>query len=268
MLDFSGKVVAVTGASTGLGRSIAVGAARAGARAVLVNYARSKDAAQQTAALVEAAGATARLVQADIAKDQAARRLADAAAEYARLDALFNNAAISVDARDFAAMDRLDAADFLNVYRTNVVGNYQVTRALLPLLRAAPGAAIVNTSSVGAVTAEGSSLPYILSKSALITMTQALARALAPEIRVNAILPGYMDTPWFDRLGADADRLRDMAQRITPLKMACTADDVAEAALFLASPAARTITGETLLSDAGLHLVRAAAAGTSKGRDE
>jgi NAD(P)-dependent dehydrogenase (short-subunit alcohol dehydrogenase family) len=115
---------------------------------------------------------------------------------------------------------------------------------------------VVNTSSLAGVIGIGSSVPYAASKGALITMTIDLARVLAPKIRVNAICPGYMDTPWQTR-GADEaglERLRKTVIALTPLRAASTAEDVAGAAAFLASPAARHITGEILLVDAGLHL--------------
>jgi 3-oxoacyl-[acyl-carrier protein] reductase len=99
-------------------------------------------------------------------------------------------------------------------------------------------------------------VPYAASKGALNTMTISLARALAPKIRVNALCPGFIDTPWFGR-GMDAEALGRMRQAVaasTPLQVASSAEDIAGAAVFLASPAARHITGETLLVDAGTHL--------------
>jgi len=99
-------------------------------------------------------------------------------------------------------------------------------------------------------------VPYAASKGALITMTLSLARALAPRIRVNAICPGFIDTPWFGRAMADdsLERLRAGVAAAAPLKVASKAEDIAGAAVFLASPAARHITGETLMVDAGTHL--------------
>ncbi|MGH6993040.1 MAG: SDR family NAD(P)-dependent oxidoreductase, partial [Caulobacteraceae bacterium] len=124
-------------------------------------------------------------------------------------------------------------------------------------LEAAPQAgAVVNTASIAGVVGIGTSVPYAASKGAMITMTLSLARALAPRIRVNAICPGYIDTPWFGRaMGADQlERLRAAVAGSTPLRTASRAEDIAGAAVFLASPAARHITGETLIVDAGSHL--------------
>jgi NAD(P)-dependent dehydrogenase (short-subunit alcohol dehydrogenase family) len=115
---------------------------------------------------------------------------------------------------------------------------------------------VVNTASIAGVLGIGSSVPYAASKGALITMTISLARALAPKIRVNAVCPGYIDTPWFGRaMPPEAlERLRQGVAAASPLKVASTAEDIAGAAVFLASPAARHITGESLIVDAGTHL--------------
>lgn len=258
--DFAGMVVVVTGASTGLGRSIAVQTAEQGAQAVVINYARSAEEAQETARQVEAHGAKAILVQGDVAADEDCRKIAAAAEPFGRVDALFNNAGTTT----FAAhgdMDAVSADDFLRLYSVNVVGAFQMVRACRALLEAGerPGA-VVNTASIAGVTGIGSSVPYAASKGALTTMTLSLARALAPKIRVNAVCPGFIDTPWFGKgLGQEgADRVRANAAASTPLKVASTADDIAASTIFLASPASRHVTGETLLVDAGSHLGYAA----------
>ncbi len=132
-----------------------------------------------------------------------------------------------------------------------------MVRACRPLLEKCERvAAVVNTASIAGVTGIGSSVPYAASKGAMTTMTLSLARGLAPKIRVNAICPGYIDTPWFDKgpAASNRDKLRDSSAAATPLKAASTAEDVADATLFLASPHSRHVTGETLLVDAGLHL--------------
>jgi 3-oxoacyl-[acyl-carrier protein] reductase len=254
--DFDGWVVVVTGASTGLGAAIAVETAARGAGAVIVNYASSAEAAAQTAQRVEAHGAKAVVVKGDVASDEDCRAIAGAAAPFGRIDALFNNAGVTTFA-NHADLDAVSAAEFLRIYGVNVVGAFQMIRAARTLLEAAPQpGAVVNTASIAAVTGVGSSVPYAASKGALVTMTLSLARALAPRIRVNAICPGFIDTPWFGR-GMPAervDRLREGVAASTPLKAASRPEDIADAAVFLASPAARHITGETLMVDAGAHL--------------
>jgi NAD(P)-dependent dehydrogenase (short-subunit alcohol dehydrogenase family) len=255
--DFEGRVILVTGASTGLGRAIAVDTADRGAEAVVINYASSHDEAEETARMVEGRGARAILARGDVASDEDCRRIAAAAAPLGKIDALFNNAGITKFANDHADLDAVSADDFQRLYAVNVVGAFQMIRAARSLLEAAPQAgAVVNTASVAGVIGIGSSVPYAASKGALVTMTLSLARALAPKIRVNAICPGFIDTPWFGRgMGAEQiDRMRQGVAASMPLKAASTAEDIAGAAVFLASPASRHITGETLLVDAGLHL--------------
>ena len=253
--SYDGMVIVVTGASTGLGRAIAVGAAQLGARAVVINYASSDAEAQTTARLVAEAGAEAVLAKGDVGSDEVCRQVAGAAQPFGRIDALFNNAGIT-RAAAYSNLDLLSGDDFLDIYRVNVVGPYQMIRAARALLEASDVAAVVNTSSVAGVTGGGSSIAYSASKGALNTMTKSLAMALAPKIRVNTICPGFIDSPWFDKVGAAGarDGLRDHISRTTPLQVASTPEDIAEGALFFGSRAARHITGETLVIDAGLHL--------------
>ena len=255
--DFEDAIVVVTGASTGLGRAIAVETARRGARAVVVNYTSSAAEAQETAALVRAEGAEAVVVQADVADDEGCRRIVAAAEPYGRIDALFNNAGITKFAPNHGDLDALSSEDFIRLYQVNVVGAFQMIRAARALLEAGPRpGAVVNTSSIAAVTGIGSSVAYAASKGALTTMTLSLARALAPKIRVNAVCPGFFDTPWFGKAMApeSLERLRKGVEASTPLNVASNAQDIAESTVFLASPASRHITGETLMVDGGTHL--------------
>jgi NAD(P)-dependent dehydrogenase (short-subunit alcohol dehydrogenase family) len=255
--DFSGKVVVVTGASTGLGRAIAVEVASRGARAVVVNYANSAAEAEETASLVRGHGAEAVTVKADVGSDDDCKAIAAAAQPFGQIDALFNNAGITKFANRHADLDAVSGEDFLRLYQVNVVGAFQMIRAARPLLEAGDTvSAVVNTSSIAGVVGIGSSVPYAASKGALTTMTISLARALAPKIRVNAVCPGFIDTPWFGRGMDEATlaRMREGVAASTPLKVASNAEDIAGATVFLASPAARHITGETLLVDAGTHL--------------
>jgi NAD(P)-dependent dehydrogenase (short-subunit alcohol dehydrogenase family) len=262
MRDFEGKVLLVTGASTGLGAALAVGAATRGAKAVIVNYAKSHAEAEATAAAVRAAGAAVVLAQGDVSDDEACRAIAAAAAPFGCIDALANNAGVTMFAPKHGELDALDRTDFERIFAVNVIGPYQMLRAARPLLEAAERASVLMVSSIAGVTGIGSSVAYAASKGALNTMTLSLARVLGPKIRVNALCPGFIDTPWHERgYGVEgADRVRENTKRITPLQVASTAEDIADAGLFLLSDAARHVTGETLLVDAGLHLGFAALA--------
>lgn len=252
-LPYEDLIVVITGASSGLGRAIAVGAAHQGARAVIINYASNARDAEETARLVRDAGAEPVVVQGDVRLDDDCRSIAAAAQPYGRIDALFNNAG-QTRLVSYANLDGLDADDFLDIYHVNVVGPFQMIRAAQTLLEASDVAAVVNTSSIAGVTGGGSSIAYSASKGALNTMTKSLAKALAPKIRVNAICPGFIDSPWFDKLGANTEKMRNHIRSTTPLQVASTPEDIADSALFFGSRASRHVTGETLLIDAGLHL--------------
>jgi NAD(P)-dependent dehydrogenase (short-subunit alcohol dehydrogenase family) len=256
MSDFAGKVILVTGGGTGLGAAIAVGAAKRGARALLINYSRSRTEAEATAREVEAAGAQVELVQGDVGEDADCRRIAAAAAPYGKLDVLVNNAGTTKHVPNHADLDALSKEDFLRIYAINTVAPFQMIRACRSLLEASGLGAVLMTSSVAGVMGSGSSVAYAASKGALNTMTLSLARALAPRIRVNAICPGFIDTRWFSDAydAATAQKLRDRVRTTTPLQVVSNAQDIADAALFLISDASRRITGETLLVDAGSHL--------------
>jgi 3-oxoacyl-[acyl-carrier protein] reductase len=255
--DFDGDIVVITGGSTGLGRAIAVEVAARGAKAVIINYSRNVKEAENTADLVRSSGALAIPVKADVSQDSDCRAIADAARPFGRINALFNNAGITVFAEDHSDLDAVSSDDFLNLYKVNVVGAYQMIRAARRLLEASdsPGA-VVNTSSIAGIRGIGSSIPYAASKGALNIMTLSLARALAPTIRVNAICPGFIDTPWHGSVLApsDLEQLRSTVVRVTPLRAVSSARDVAVSAVFLASPDSRHITGETLIVDAGFHV--------------
>lgn len=249
-------VVLVTGGSGGVGRALAIEAARRGASRVIIGFASDRHGAQATAAGVRDLGAEAIIVQGDVSDDADCRTMAAAAEQFGRLDVLFNNAGFTT----FAAHDDLDAVgpnDFGRIFAVNVTGAFQMARACRALLeRPELGGAVVNVASIAGVTGVGSSVPYAASKGALITMTLSLARALAPRIRVNAVCPGFVDTPWFSK-GGDGRRLAALRAQVsatTPLRAASTPDDIAPAAIFLASRDAHHVTGETLLVDAGLHL--------------
>lgn len=260
MNDLEGRIALVTGSATGLGRSMAVKLAQRGAD-VIINYSRSAGEADEAADLCRAAGAQVQVVRADVSDPAGARALADAATARGWLDLLINNAGITRHAADHSDLDALTKQDFLEIYAVNVVGPYQMLQAAKPLLLAAHAqsgraSAVLNTSSIAGVKGIGSSVAYAASKGALNTMTVSLARALAPQIRVNAICPGFIGTRWFKDT-MDQDAYAATVARIesaTPLAVASGPDDIADAALFFVTDASRHVTGELMLVDAGLHL--------------
>jgi 3-oxoacyl-[acyl-carrier protein] reductase len=251
------KTALVTGSGTGVGAATVLQLAQRGWN-VVVNYSRSAQEAQESAAACRDAGAEVLLQQADVADDAQCRAMVEATmARWGRLDALVNNAGISVFGQA-AGWDALDAAAFQKILGVNTVGTFQMVRAAVPHLKAARGC-IVNVSSVAGALGIGSSVPYIASKGALNAMTLHLARALAPEIRVNAVCPGLITSRWFTRGMGEAayDKVRAAYEADVPLGVACSPEDVAEAIVWLAD-GARTVTGELLLLDSGTHLGRAA----------
>jgi 3-oxoacyl-[acyl-carrier protein] reductase len=255
MNELAGKAAIVTGGGTGLGAATALGLARLGAN-VCVNYSSSADAAEQVAEQCRALGVQAFAVQANVGEDADCRKLAAAAAErFGRIDVLINNAGITKFAKH-ADLDALDADDFLRLYRVNVVAVYQMIRAAQPKLAAGGKGAVVNVSSIAGVTGIGSSVAYAATKGALNTMTLSLARALAPNIRVNAVCPGYIGSGWFTKYqGSDTEQATaENVAKTTPLKVASQPEDIAESIIFFATSASRHITGETLIVDAGMHL--------------
>ena len=247
------KVALITGSATGVGAATALMLAQRGYD-VVINYSRSEAEARTSEAACRAAGADTLLVQADVADDADCRRLVGAAiARWGRLDALVNNAGVTTFV-GAGSWDALDAAAFDRIMGVNVTGCFQMVRASAPHLRASRGA-VVNVSSVAGALGVGSSVPYVASKGAVNAMTLHLARALAPEIRVNAVCPGLITTRWFvDGMGAQAfQAIKANYERSTPLGRPCSAEDVAEAVVWLVDGAA-TVTGELILLDAGMHL--------------
>ncbi|QCB47545.1 SDR family oxidoreductase [Hydrogenophaga sp. PAMC20947] len=253
------KVAIITGAGTGVGAATALSLAGRGYN-LLVNYSRSEAEAQASEAACKEAGADTLLMQGDVSDDGDCRRMAEAAIErWGRIDALVNNAGITSFA-GVANWDALDAATFERIFGVNVVGAFQMVRACAPHLKAARGC-IVNVSSIAGALGIGSSVAYIASKGAINSLTLHLARSLAPEIRVNAVCPGLITTRWFvDGVGREsADQIQAQYEKTVPLQTACSAEDVADAIVWLVN-GARTTTGELLLLDSGMHLGRAAPA--------
>jgi len=255
-----GLCAIVTGSASGLGAATAAILAKSDAR-IVINYSSSQEEAEQTADLCRSAGGEVVVVQGDVSRDEDCRKIVAAAAPWGRLDALINNAGTTKH-MPHDNLDGLSAEDFQRLFGVNTIGPFQMVRAARSLLEAGARAsgrpsAVVNVSSVAGISGIGSSVAYAASKGALNTITLSLARALAPLIRVNAVCPGYIDTPWFTKgRGVDgAAKVRDAVVAKVPLKRASTAEDVASLVCFLATPQSSNMTGEVVRIDAGLHLI-------------
>ena len=247
------QVALITGSATGVGAATALQLAQRGWN-VVVNYSRSAQEAGETANACRAAGADVVVVQADVSQDTDCRKLVQSAVDrWGRLDALVNNAGTSVFG-DQAQWDALDAEVFQRILGVNTVGTFQMVRAAVPHLKAVHGC-IVNVSSVAGALGIGSSIPYIASKGAMNSMTLHLVRTLAPDIRVNAVCPGYITSRWFARgIGEEgAAKALKAYEAGVPLGRASSPEDVAEAISWLVT-SARSVTGELLMLDSGRHL--------------
>ncbi len=245
----SKQAALVTGAATGIGRSAVLALARAGYD-VTVNYASSEAAARETAAQAAKLGAKTLVIRCDVSDEAGVRSMLEAVKKtFGRLDVLINNAGTTASwkPRD---LDSLSLEDWDRVFAVNVRGMFQVTRAAVPLLREAKGC-IVNTASIVGLRPGPQPLPYAASKAAVINLTRTLAWNLGPEIRVNAVAPGWMEGDWMKRmLGDKYSELMGKRAKSTPLKRVVTADDVAETMMTLIE-SNRCVRGEVMVIDGG-----------------
>ncbi len=248
MQTFQGKVVLVTGGSVGIGRSAAVAFAREGAAVVIA--ARRETEGIAAVKDIQAAGGTASFVRADVASEaNIAAMIAHAVKTYGQLDVVFNNAGIE---GKLGPIETLAAGDFDDVFDINVRGTWLVMKHALPHLTATKGV-IINTSSVAADLGMAGTTIYASSKGAIITMTRTAAIELAPVgVRVNAVSPGPIATDMGGRFFGSLDNMHGFAKTNLPLGVAGHPDDIAEAVLYLASPAAKFLTGQTLTVDGGM----------------
>lgn len=249
-------VVLVTGGGTGVGAAAALQLAGRGYD-VAVNYSRSKAEAEETAAAAAANGVRATALQGNVAEDADCRRMVKEVIEqFGRLDAVVNSAG----ATQFVPIHELDkqnAEDFQRVYGVNVIGTYQMARAAAPYLKKSDCGAVVNVSSIAGVNGNGSSIAYVASKGALNTLTLTLARLLSPQVRVNCVLPGLIDTRWLPSgLGDEAyAKVKAGFADNSALQTVCDADDIAVAVKFLIVDALK-VTGQLLPVESGFLLGR------------
>lgn len=254
-MDCNGKVAIITGGASGLGAATAQQLAQRGVSIVILDIA-GQEQCEEVLENCRAHGVKAIAVRGDVSQDADCVNAASAAIDaFGRIDILVNCAATT----RYAAHDdlhALDAQDFLDVYSVNLVGPYQMIRACAPTMKERGRGSIVNISSTAGILGIGSSVAYAASKGALNTMTKLLARSLAPEIRINAVCPGFMATPWLSKHFAPDKyaALLESAKMSRPIREAGSAEYVADAVVFLALEGSRYITGETLMSDGGHHL--------------
>lgn len=251
----SKPVALVTGSATGVGRATTLRFAREGYD-VVINYSRSQADAEATARDCEEAGAKPLLVQCDVSADAGVKRmLSNVKDTFGRLDVVVNNAATThfIPHDDF---ETLDETKWDRMLAVNLKGPYFVSRAAVPLLGAdAPGkergGAIVNVSSVAGITGNGSSIAYCATKAGLNVMTKSLARALGPKIRVNAVLPGPIESRWIPQ-GDPNISIPNMVKDY-PLPKPSQPEDIADAIWFFAAGTSMA-TGQLLAVDGGQTL--------------
>lgn len=244
----AGKVALVTGASRGIGRSIALALAANGAK-VYVNYHRSRDAAVEVVAEIVADGGEASVVACDISAPSEAAKLVDAVGPDG-LDILVNNAGFPIASGSFSTFDWKDMRQSFD----DVVGSvFHATHALIPLLKQRQGRIVTIVSSAALGRTAHNWLPYVTAKAALIGMSKNLAQELGPVgVRVNMVSPSMCTT---DLTAEVPDRMRQAFVARTPLRRLATPEDIAGAVVFLASPLSDFITGDNLLVTGGETMI-------------
>jgi 3-oxoacyl-[acyl-carrier protein] reductase len=244
------KKALVTGGATGIGRSIVLALARAGYD-VAINYGSSAKAAEGVSLEAKALGAATMTLQCDVSDDAAVRQMmGKIEAAWGHLDALVNNAGTTATWK-VKDLESLKIDEWDRTFAVNVRGTFQVARAAVPLLKKGTEPSIVNTASIVGLRPGPQPLPYAASKAAVVSLTKMLAWNLGPDIRVNAVAPGWMEGDWMERmLGEKYDALMGARAKATPLKRCVTADDVAEVMLNLIQ-GMRFVTGEIVVIDGG-----------------
>ncbi|MCM3079290.1 SDR family NAD(P)-dependent oxidoreductase [Brevibacillus invocatus] len=246
-MEVKNQVALVTGGGTGIGRATSLELAKRGA-IVIVNYSRSQSDASETVRLINSKGGQAVAIQADVSKDEEVRTMIETIIQhFGTIHLLVNNASIT----KHIPMDDLEAATekvWDELFAVNVKGMFNCARAVAPFMKRNGNGAIVNLGSIAGQTGLGSSLPYAVSKAAVHGLTKSLARALAPEIRVNSIVPGAVATRWW------AGREEQMNRLVPhlPLKRISTPEDIA--AMICTALEQEAITGQIITVDSGQTL--------------
>ena len=252
-MNLQGAVAIVTGSSSGVGAATARLLAEKGCR-VVVNCTRSVADGERVVAECKALGVEAVLCQADVAIDADCRRLAETALnQWGRVDVLVNSAGTTKYVSHYD-LEGMSSDEFLRILSVNTLGPFQMARAVAPHMKARGEGAIVNVSSTAGLRGTGSSIAYGVSKAGLNVLTQSLARVLAPEIRINAVCPGFIQGRWLKRALGDAyEEHKAHWETSSPLRKAATPEEVAATVLWLVDSAV-LMTGQIIIADAGMML--------------
>lgn len=246
-MKLNDKVVIITGGGTGIGKATALIAAAAGA-IVIINYSHSEKEAEEAVNEIINGGGTALAVKANVANEEEVNQMVSQTVNtFGTVDFLVNNASITAQ---IPMNDLHSCSDEVwdTLFDVNVKGMFYCVKAVVPYMQKHKSGAIVNMGSVAGITGLGSSIPYAATKSAIHTMTKSLAIALAPDIRVNSISPGAVDTRWW---AGNKEKMYQLAGNL-PLKRISTPDEIAEAVLFQLTQ--ESITGQIFTIDNGQTL--------------
>ncbi|MFL1012868.1 SDR family NAD(P)-dependent oxidoreductase [Flavisericum labens] len=243
------KTVIVTGSSSGVGAASCIEFAKRGWN-VVINYSKSKDNALDVVKACESLGVKTLLCQANVANEGDCKKMVtDTINTFGRIDALVNNAGATKFC-DYSNLDGLSKKDFQELYEVNVIGAYQMVKLSAEYLKESQGA-IVNISSISAISGVGSSIAYAASKGALSTMTLSLAHALSPEVRVNGICPGFIQTRWTKGfLGERYESVKEKIEKASLVNKTSLPKDIAKGVIYLAVEALTT-SGQLITIDGG-----------------
>ena len=223
MITFKDKVVLVTGGGTGVGRATCIKLAEYGA-SIILNYSHSYQEAQKTVELIEDSGGTVTAIKADVTNDCAVHEMImEAEQKYGAIHYLVNNASIT-EQIELSDLESVTDDIWDKLFSVNVKGMFYCVRAVTPIMRKLKDCAIINMGSIAGITGSGSSLPYAVSKAAIHCMTKSLARALAPDIRVNCIAPAAISTRWW---AGEEEKMYRLSGNL-PLQRISTPEDIAE----------------------------------------